>query len=307
MSTPFPTALMSFALAFLRLRAGVLFTCGAFILLHATAGAAGFVVQNEGHLQHARALVRAAMEAGGMQADFVDAPAGNEKRNVHMISSGHTHVDMMPATPARLKLVKEGKLRMIPVPLDRGLLGYRINLLLESQEHTLANVKTAADLRAYSMGQNVGWMDVEIYRAAGIPTKEIKNWANGEFAVQMEAGFVDLFPLGLEETLTYFLPHFRKKYPQLTTDPYILVRYPWFRFAWVSPKPEADALYEALQKGFDVLIQNGSFLKIWAQYRKPPPDSAFLQRTIIDIDNPFYGYDLVPARYRHLLYRQVSQ
>lgn len=307
MSTPFPTVLTPFPSARLGRRVGVLLVCSVCMLLHAAAGAGYFVVQNEGHLQHARALVQAAMKAGGLQADFVDAPAGNEKRNVHMISSGYTHVDMMPATPARLKLVKEGKLRMIPVPLDRGLLGYRINLLLESHKHKLANVRTVADLRSYSMGQNVGWMDVEIYRAAGIPTKEIKNWANGEFAIQMEAGFVDLFPLGLEETLTYFLPHFQKKYPQLTTDPYILVRYPWFRFAWVSPKPDADALYSALQKGFDILVEDGRFLEIWGQYRRPPPDSAFLQRSIIDIDNPFYGYDLVPLRYRHLLYRHASQ
>ncbi len=307
MSAPFSTLSMPPLFAVLRRRAGLLLACAACVLLPATASAREFVVQNEGHLQHARALVRAAMEAGGLKAEFVDAPAGNEKRNVHMISSGVTHVDMMPATPARLQLVKEGKLRMIPVPLDRGLLGYRINLLLDSQKHKLSNVRTAADLRAYSMGQNVGWMDVEIYRAAGIPTKEIKNWSNGEFATQMEAGFVDLFPLGLEETLTYFLPHFQKQYPQLTIDPYILVRYPWFRFVWVSPNPDADALYDALQQGFDRIVEDGRFLEIWAQYCKPPPDTAFRLRTIIDIDNPFYGYDLVPARYRKLLYKQVPR
>jgi hypothetical protein len=264
-----------------------------------------YFVQNEGHLQHARALVQAALKAAVFEADLVDAAHGNEKRNVHMITSGHTHIDMMPATPARLDLVRQGKLRMIPVPLDRGLLGYRINILLETQVHKLANVKTARDLTAYTMGQNVGWMDVEVYRAAGIPTKEIKNWANGEFAAQMEAGFIDLFPLGIEETLTYFLPHFRKQYPQLAVDPYILVRYPWFRFVWVSPKPDADALYDALQKGFEILVGDGRYLEIWAQYRQPPPESAFTQRSIIDIDNPFYGYDLVPLRYRHLLYRRA--
>ena len=171
-----------------------------------------YIVQNEPHLAHARALIRAALDAVGFQADFQDAPIGNERRNVHQISSGATHVDMMPATPQRLELVRQGKLRMIPVPLDRGILSYRLNILLESQKDILANVRDPKDLHRFVIGQNEGWMDVAIYRAAGIPTKEVRNWSNGQFAEQMEAGFINLFPLGLEETLTFFLPHFRKSY-----------------------------------------------------------------------------------------------
>ena len=277
------------------------FAAGLALLAASVAGAATFVVQNEPHLAHARALVRAALDAAGMQATFADAPQGNERRNLFQISSGQTHIDMMPATPARLRLVEQGKLRVIPVPLDRGLLGWRINLLLESQRDKLAKVRTVSQLARFSMGQNVGWMDVEIYRTAGIPTKEVKLWSNGEFAEQMEAGFLDLFPLGLEETLNYFLPHFRKRYPQLTVDPYLLVRYPWFRFVWVAPGPETDALYAALQAGFDKIVADGTFLRVWGQHRQPPDARIFRERAIIDIPNPFYDQTLVPERYRHLL------
>lgn len=265
-----------------------------------------FVIQNEPHLAHAKALVHSALQAGGMQVQWSNAPKGNERRNLYRISHGETHVDMMPATPARLRLVEQGRLRMIAVPLDRGLLGYRINLLLDSERDKLSQVRTVSDLAQWTMGQNEGWMDVEIYRAAGIPTKEIKLWSNGEFAEQMEAGFLDLFPLGLEETLNYFLPHFRQRYPQLTTDPYLLIRYPWFRFVWIAPGPETEALYEALQKGFDRIVANGVFLQIWGQHRQAPAAHFFTERTIIDIPNPFYDASLVPARYRHLLLRQAS-
>lgn len=258
------------------------------------------VVQNEPHLQHARALVAAALAAGGMEAGMVDAPLGNERRNLHMISDGHVHVDMMPVTPARLQLVREGRLRMIPIPLDRGLLGYRINLLLDSRRDMLAAVRSADDLRRFSMGQNVGWMDVEVYRGAGIPTKEIKDWADGEFALQMEAGLLDLFPLGLEETLTHFLPHFRKKFPQLTIDPHVIIRYPWYRFVWVSPKADADEVYAALSRGFEMLVDSGEFLRIWERYRRVPPPEVLRGRVVIDIDNPFYGPDLVPPAWRWL-------
>ncbi len=267
------------------------------------ASAAVFVAQNEPHLAHARALVDAALREAGMDVEFKDAPVGNERRNLFMISSGQTHLDMMPATPARLRLVEEGRLRMIPIPLDRGILSYRINILPESQREKLARVRTPEDMRSFVMGQNEGWMDVEIYRAAGIPVKEIRNWSDGQFAEQMEAGYIDLFPLGLEETLTYFLPHFRKRYPRLTTDRHILVRYPWFRFVWISSRRDADALYDALRRGFDAIAAEGAFMDVWRRYRREPEAGIFAARRIIDIPNPFYGDDLVPERYRHLLFR----
>lgn len=281
--------------------------CGVFLLCGLTtaspAQAEVFTVQNEPHLAHARALITAALQAAGMEVQFFDAPMGNERRNVFMVSSGQTDMDMMPATPDRLKLVQEGRLRMIPVPLDRGILGYRVNLLLESQKNRLSAVHSAKDLSSSVMGQNEGWMDIEIYRSAGIPTKEIRNWSNGEFAEQMEAGFIDLFPLGLEETLTYFLPHFRKQYPQLSVDSHILLYYPWFRFVWVSPAAKTDALYEALQRGFDIIATNGVFLETWQRHCAEPEARHFASRRIIQISNPFYGNDLVPPRYQHLLFQ----
>lgn len=273
------------------------------LLLGTSAEAETFVMQNEPHLRHARELVLAALDAAGMKADFRDAPIGNERRNMFMMSEGQTHLDMMPATPERLKLVAEGRLRMIPIPLDRGMLGYRVNFVLRSQQDKLAHVRTAADLAAFTIGQNVGWMDTAIYRAAGIPTKDVKDWANGEFAQPMEAGYIDLFPLGLEETLDYFLKHVQERYPQLTVDSHILVHYPWFRFVWVSPKADADALYEALQRGFDILVANGRFLEIWNSHNRRLPAHEFVRRTVIEIPNPFYDHHLVPLRYRPLLIR----
>ncbi len=273
---------------------------GAWLPASATA-APHFVMQNEPHLAHARALVHVALQAAGAPAQFSDAPLGNERRNVYQISSGATHVDLMPATPERLRLVREGRLRMVPVPLDRGLLGWRINLLLRSQKDLLARVRSVADLAHFTLGQNVGWMDVQIYRAAGIPTKEVKAWSNGEFAEQMQAGFLDLFPLGLEETQSFFLRHFQKRYPQLTTDSHILVRYPWFRFVWVAPGAYTAALYDALQQGFARIAADGRFLQTWEQYRRLPGAQAVRSRRLIQIPNPFYDDTLVPAAYRHLL------
>lgn len=73
-------------------------------------------------------------------------------------------------------------------------------------------------------------------------------------------------------------------------------------FIWISPNAKTDALYDALQRGFDIIAANGVFKKTWRQHRAEP-DAQQFSRRIIQINNPFYGKDLVPPRYQHLLFQ----
>lgn len=260
-----------------------------------------FTVQTEPSLTHCMALLHAALQAAGFPAGLLPAPHTSEARNLHETTAGRIHINLLPASPARLAMVREGQLRMIPVPLERGLLGWRAPFILEEQEENLKSMRDLDDLRTLTVGQGNGWWDAEIYRAAGITTREVQAWRNGEFAEQMQAGVIDLFLMGLEESLSYFLPHFRKRYPQLVLADSLLVRYPWYRFVWVSPHSGADELYAALKEGFDIICSNGEFEAVWNQTRNLPPDVSWQGRTVIELDNPLYSPDIVPPRYRHLL------
>jgi len=260
------------------------------------------VIQADSHLEPDRKMVAAALEAAGVDFTFEMAPLANEKRQLLMLEAGQTDIDLMPATGERLGSVEKGKSLVIPVPLDRGLLGYRHCLLLESKKDLLAQVQTADDLSAFTIGQGEGWMDVEVFKKAGIPVKWVRDWRKGEFISQMEAGFIDLFPLGAEETESYFLPHYRRLNPNISADSHIVIRYPWFRFVWVSPKSKnGPAIHEALARGFEIITKNGKFLEIWNEAGRGLPDEFFKGRRIIDLNNPLYGYDLVGEKYRHLV------
>lgn len=151
------------------------------------------------------------------------------------------------------------------------------------------------------VGQGTGWWDIEIYRAAGITTREVQAWRNGEFVEQLKTGAIDLFPMGMEEIMSHFLNYFRRYYANLALDRTLLLRYPWYRFVWVSPHPSADELFEALNKGFDLICNNGAFEAIWGQTRRLPPTHFWQGRTVIELENPFYSPDIVPQRYQHLL------
>lgn len=260
------------------------------------------VIQSDPHLQTARTLVAAALGASGLEVEFVEAPLANEKRQLLMLEAGQTDIDLMPVTGERLASVAAGKSFAIPVPLDRGLLGYRLCLLLKEKKDLLAGVRSPQDLRAFTIGQGEGWMDVDVYEKAKIPVKWVRDWRNGEFVHQMKAGFIDLFPLGAEETLSYFLPHYQAIHPEITSDPHVVIRYPWYRFVWISAASQnAEILRRSLQEGFVTLTRNGQFLKIWKEAGRGLPESFFDGRTVIDLPNPLYGTDIVGPEFRSLL------
>lgn len=263
------------------------------------------VMHNEPHLVHARALVLAAFEASGMAVELEDAPIGNEPRVQYLIDSGQVHVSMIPASAERLQMVREGKLLMIPVPLDRGLLGYRVGLTVNSRRDAMAQVRSYTDLKSFTVGQGEGWSDLDIYRNAGIPTHEVKDWTQDVFARQIESGVMDYYPVGLEETFSYFLDHYRGLYAEVTLEPYLIIRYPWFRFVWVSA--DYPHVHAALEQGFEKLIENGDFLRIWEQHRQTPTEAFFADRTIIDLANPSYNLEVIPPRWLHLLVRPIIQ
>ncbi|MFT0850407.1 amino acid ABC transporter substrate-binding protein [Achromobacter sp. F4_2707] len=267
------------------------------------ASAPVFSVQTESSLAHGMALLHAALRAAGFPANLANAPHASEARNLHEITVGRIHINMLPASPERLALVEAGRLRMIPVPLERGLLGWRTSFVPQGRQEQFAHIRNLEDLRTLTVGQGVGWKDLEIYRAAGIATRELQAWRNGEFVAQMMNGVIDLFPMGLEESLSYFLPYFRERHLQLMLDKTLLLHYPWHRFVWVSPHSDADELYHALQEGFDIICNNGTFEATWNQTRRAPPADSWQGRTVIRLENPFYSPDIVPQRYQHLLLR----
>lgn len=96
------------------------------------------------------------------------------QRNLHETASGRIHITLLPPTATRLSMVKDGRLRMIAVPLERGLLGWRTAFILQHQQEKTAHVRNLNDLRGFVIGQGSGWVDAQVYRQAGLVTREIQ-------------------------------------------------------------------------------------------------------------------------------------
>jgi hypothetical protein len=60
----------------------------------------------------------------------------------------------------------------VRLPIDKGLLGYRMFLVREADLPRFATVRTLDDLRKLRVGQGKDWIDVPILRKAGFPVVE---------------------------------------------------------------------------------------------------------------------------------------
>lgn len=63
---------------------------------------------------------------------------------------------------------REAQLLPIRIPIDKGLLGWRIPLLRANRANLLAGATTLAGLHLWSAGQGHDWPDAEILKSNGL-------------------------------------------------------------------------------------------------------------------------------------------
>ena len=83
----------------------------------------------------------------------------------------------------------------VRIPIDKGLLGYRVFLIRSEDQPRLTHDTTLDDLRNFTIGQGNGWKDIEILRANRMKVMTGGDYA-GLFAMLANRRF-DLFSRGM--------------------------------------------------------------------------------------------------------------
>ena len=68
----------------------------------------------------------------------------------------------------------------ILIPLDKGLIGYRVFLINKDRQPEFSAITTLEELKHLKVGQGLSWADVEVWRANGFDVIEGSNY-NGLF------------------------------------------------------------------------------------------------------------------------------
>lgn len=187
----------------------------------------------------------------------------NFQRAVSELEAGDAGRVNIVARATNLDL--ESRLRPIPIPLDKGLLGYRLFLIMPETQARLDKVQTLDDLRQFSIGQASPWTDVKILQSANMKLVIADNY-EGLFQMLGIRRF-DLFSRGVNEIYPEWEAH-RDKVPGITIEKNLILAYPMPRYFFVPKTPAGARIAERVEDGLRRLAKNGEFERRYQAYKK---------------------------------------
>lgn len=172
----------------------------------------------------------------------------------------------------------------IRIPVDKGLLGYRVFLVRHEDLPRFAAVRGVKDLRGLRAGLGKDWADVAILRAAGIEVVEGSTY-DGLFSM-LEAKRFDFFSRAADEAGREFAERGASQ-PQLALEPTLLLHYPLPRYFFVRRDAEGELLAKRIEAGLETMIRDGSLDALFQRYKgKIIERGGLRRRRLIELRNP---------------------
>lgn len=177
---------------------------------------------------------------------------------------------------------REARLQPVRIPIYKGLIGWRVNLLKAAQHDLLSQVRSLDELQTVRFGQRHDWPDTALLRANGLQVITSPSY-DGLFGM-LAAGRFEAFP---REVVTAWQEQARAVQAghALVVDEHVLLHYPTaFYFFTSKQRPE---LAEQIRLGLEASIADGSFEALFQRHHGATLRQAKLgQRRIIELHNP---------------------
>jgi len=175
---------------------------------------------------------------------------------------------------------RERHLLPVRIPIDRGLIGWRIALVRRTDLARWKGLRQLSELAAYTAGQMHDWPDTEILRANGLPVQTSTRF-QGLFSM-LALGRIDYFPRSLLEIAAE-----RDQYQHmaLEIEPHLLLHYPAALYFFVAPS--RPRLAGDLSRGLEAMQADGSFEAMFQKQFDPVLARFRLgRRQVLQLRNP---------------------
>ncbi|NYE63347.1 hypothetical protein FHW58_004577 [Duganella sp. 1224] len=194
---------------------------------------------------------------------------------------------------------RERDLLPVRIPLDMGLIGWRLLLIRQRDAARFGAIRKPAALQALDALQGHDWPDTDILRANHYRVQTASDYA-GMFKM-LESGRVDYFPRAVFE-VWHEAAAFAGQ--GLTVAPGLALHYPSAFYFFV--RRANPALAAAIQGGLESMLADGSYLRVFQDYfGELTARSALATRRVFELRNPLLPA-ATPLGQRELWYRPAG-
>lgn len=216
--------------------------------------------------------------------DTTDYPLAEDEASVFRLKN----FDVFVTVAGNLKLANEQKIA-IPLPLMKGLLGYRILIIRDTDREKFAGITSSAHLQQLRLGIPNTWADAELFRQNGYQVVEKGSF--NELFTRLQNNEFDYVSFGANEVEGVFSERATLA-ENLTIEPSLLVYYPFPIIFYVNPNN--TALAKRITEGLTRISQNGTLDKIFdSYYGETIAKLKLKKRTMIKLKNPILPPEMI--------------
>lgn len=194
------------------------------------------------------------------------------------------------------------RLMPIEIPIDKGLIGWRIFFINAGDQALFSNITTEAQLKKIPLGQVKYWHDTSILRSNGFNIVETPTY-NGTFKMLMSKRF-NYFPRSIAE-IWQEQANQQALLNNVVIEQQLVLHYPIAYFYHVNQNNKV--LAQDIQHGLEKMLADGSFDKLFQQYNGEYIAKAKLkERRVIRIKNPYMS-DETYRHFEHFWFNPETQ
>jgi hypothetical protein len=229
------------------------------------------------------ALLKACLEAtvheyGLVQThvDNTDYPNAEDEANI--FANG---ADILVTVAGNVKFKDKQKL-VIPHPLTKGLLGYRLLLVRDESVTKFAQINTPQQLQALSIGIPETWADAALFRYNQY--KVIEQGTLDNLFLLLKNGTFDYVALGVNEIEEIF-KHRVVSMGGISIESSLMLYYPFPLVFYINPN--SSVLAERIDKGLKLIVTNGEHDALFSHHHGDVAERLHLRsRKIFTLTNP---------------------
>jgi len=243
-------------------------------------------IQDDRNLYFIELLQQALARSGKPYKVTMKLRGATHARQMQMVVDGLTDVLWDAPGPEVDK-----RLMPIEIPIDKGLIGWRLFFINADDQALFSKITTEAELKKIPLGQVKYWHDTSILRANHFNIVETPSYS-GTFKMLTSKRF-NYFPRSIAE----IWQEQKNQQSMLTNaviEQHLVLQYPIAYFYHVNQNNKV--LAQDIQQGLEKMLHDGSFDKLFQQYNGDFIAKANLKnRHVIHIKNPYMSDDT----YRH--------